>query len=422
MTPFSSEPPYELTAVAAPETGRLAGAREVDMLLVGGGYGGLLTAIELAEAGARVAVIEARGIGAGGSGRNHGQCIPVFRYLDPAILPRKGVGLLAEAGARVFDRIARHGLRCEAVQKGTLSAAYNDRTLTATRAAQAKYAGYGKTERYLSAGEVAELTGTHAFLGGWVHREGGHVNPLGYARELARLALSLGVEVFTDSPMTAFSRRDGRWCIRTPEGEIRAKTVGLTTDAYSTATIPGAVTQGFFPLTSYAVASRPLTAEERASVMPSGMNFGDTHHDPMFFRIDASGRVITGGLQEPGRGSRFDYTAGFMTRRLARIWPVLEDLDWEFMWTGIVSMALDQTPSIQRLDEGLWALSGWSGRGVPTSAALSIAFARTLEDPAAGLDWWPQRQPPRVVAGALLGRMVQLCRGPFNQLRDRIEG
>jgi glycine/D-amino acid oxidase-like deaminating enzyme len=142
----------------------------------------------------------------------------------------------------------------------------------------------------------------------------------------------------------------------------------------------------------------------------------------MFFRIDASGRIITGGLQEPGRGSRFDYTAGFMTRRLSRIWPVLEGLEWEFMWTGTVSMALDQTPSIQRLDEGLWALSGWSGRGVPTSAALSFAFARTLEDPVAGLHWWPQRQPPRVLAGALLGRMVQLCRGPFNQLRDRIEG
>ncbi|MBS7706642.1 NAD(P)/FAD-dependent oxidoreductase [Chelatococcus asaccharovorans] len=422
MTLFSPEPPYGLTAVAAPATGRLTDAREVDILLVGAGYGGLLTAIELAEAGARVAVIEARDIGAGGSGRNHGQCIPVFRYLGSATLPEKGTGLLAEAGAMVFDRIARHGLRCEAVQKGTLSAAFNDRTLATTRAAQAKYARYGKSDRYLDAGEIAELTGTRAFLGGWVHRDGGHVNPLGYARELARLALSLGIEVFTDSPMTAFTRRNGRWSIRTPEGEIRARTVGLTTDAYSTAAIPGAVTRGFFPLTSYAVASRPLTTEERANVMPSGMNFGDTHHDPMFFRIDAAGRIITGGLQEPGRGRRFDYTAAFMTRRLSRIWPVLAGLNWEFMWTGTVSMALDQTPSIQRLDDGLWALSGWSGRGVPTSAALSVAFARTLEDPAAGRDWWPQRQPPRVIARALLGQMVQLCRGPFNQLRDRMEG
>ncbi len=422
MTLFHRDPPYALTAVPAPRTARLTGTRDVEFLLVGGGYGGLLTAIELAEAGARVAVIEAAAIGTGGSGRNHGQCIPVFRYLDPAILPPKGVDVLANAGARVFERIARYEMRCEAVQKGTLSAAYNDRTVTMTRAAQAKYAGFGKSDRYFDAEEIAGLTGTRAFVGGWAHREGGHVNPLGYARELARVAISLGVEVFTDSPMTTFARRNGSWSVRTPDGEIRAKTVGLTTDAYSTGAVPDTVTKGFFPLTSYAIASLPLTPEQRAKVMPSGMNFGDTHRDPMFFRIDASGRIITGGLQEPGRGTRFDYTAAFMTRRLSRIWPVLEGLKWEFMWTGTVSMALDQTPSIQKLDDGLWALSGWSGRGVPTSAALSCAFARTLENPNAGRDWWPERTPSRVIAGGLLGQMVQLCRGPFNQLRDRTEG
>jgi len=422
MTSFHADPPYSLTAPAAPATQVLNGAKQVDFLLVGGGYGGLLTAIDLAERGARVAVIEAGEIGTGGSGRNHGQCIPIFRYLDPQILPPKGVDLLANAGQSVFDRIRRYDVQCEAVQKGTLTAAYNTRTLATTRAAQAKYARLGKSDRYYDAEEIAALTGTRAFTGGWAHREGGHVNPLAYVRELARIALSVGVEVFTRSPMISADRRNGGWTVRTPDGEVQAKVVGLTTDAYSNGAIPKAVTRGFFPLTSYAIASRPLTAEQRAAVMPSGMNFGDTHHDPMFFRIDASGRIITGGLREPGRGTRFDYTSAFMTRRLGALWPILADLQWDFMWTGTVSMALDQTPSIQKLDDGLWALSGWSGRGVPTSAALSQAFARTLEDPAEGLTYWPQRTPPKVIARGLLGASVQLCRGPFNKLRDRLEG
>ncbi|MFT4183613.1 MAG: FAD-binding oxidoreductase, partial [Rhizobium sp.] len=275
---------------------------------------------------------------------------------------------------------------------------------------------------YYDADEVASLTGTRAFRGGWAHLDGGHVNPLAYVRELARLAISLGVEVFSQSPMTAIARNRDRWQVKTPDGEIDARVVGLTTDAYSNGAIPAALTKGFFPLTSYAIASRPLTPEQLSTVMPSGMNFGDTHHDPMFFRIDASGRIVTGGLKEPGRGTNFDYTAAFMTRRLRGLWPVLADLQWDFMWTGIVSMALDQTPSIQKLDDGLWSLSGWSGRGVPTSAALSVAFARTLEDPAAGLAYWPQRTPPQVMARGLLGTAVQLCRGPFNKLRDRLEG
>ncbi|RWR07354.1 NAD(P)/FAD-dependent oxidoreductase [Paenirhodobacter populi] len=421
MTRFEAEPPYALTAVPAPLTPRLTDFREADFVLVGAGYGGLLTAIDLAERGARVVVLEARELGFGGSGRNHGQCIPIFRYLDPEVLPAKGVELLVNAGERVFNRIRRYEMRCEAVQNGTLTAAYNDRTLATTRAAQAKYARFGKSEKYLNAGEVAELTGNTAFLGGWAHRDGGHVNPLAYVRELARVALSRGVDIFTGSPMTGLTRRTGAWHVRTPDGEVRARVVGLTTDAYSTDAIPAQLTQGFFPLTSYAIASRPLTPEQRAVVMPSGMNFGDTHHDPMFFRIDASGRIITGGLREPGRGTRFDYTSAFMTRRLARLYPVLAGLEWDHMWTGTVSMALDQTPSIQRLDDGLWALSGWSGRGVPTSAALSHAFARTLENPTEGQDYWPARTPSRVMARGLLGRMVQLCRGPFNRMRDRLE-
>ncbi|MFT4181532.1 MAG: FAD-dependent oxidoreductase, partial [Rhizobium sp.] len=167
MTAFQSEPPYGLTAPPAPSTKRLSGSLQTDFLLVGGGYGGLLTAIDLAERGARVVVLEAREIGTGGSGRNHGQCIPIFRYLDPGALPQKGAELLANAGTLVFGRIRKHDLQCEAVQKGTLTAAYNDRTLATTRAAQAKYGRLGKSDRYYDADEVASLTGTRAFRGGW---------------------------------------------------------------------------------------------------------------------------------------------------------------------------------------------------------------------------------------------------------------
>ncbi|MFV0245853.1 MAG: NAD(P)/FAD-dependent oxidoreductase [Qingshengfaniella sp.] len=420
MTGSFTEPPYAISAVPAPATGRLTQARTADFILVGAGYGGLLSALHLAERGARVIVLEAAGIGHGGSGRNHGQCIPIYGYLDPDTLPAKGFDLLLNSGALVFDMIRDRGLNCEAAQNGTLMAAYNPRTLRTTRAAQAKYARFGKASAYLGQDEITELTGTRLSSGGWVHPEGGHLNPLAYSRELARIALAAGVEIYTDSPMISYRRDNGTWILRTPEGEARAATVGLTTEAYSTDALPRKLTRGFFLLEGYAIASRPLTPEQRTAVMPTGMNFGDTHRDPMFFRIDAQGRIISGGLREPRRGTDFGYTASFMTRRLSRFFPVLDGLEWDYMWTGTISMALDQIPSIQPLDDGLWALSGWSGRGVPTSAALSQCFARTLEDPRAGLDYWPQRQPPRVLARALLGQLVQHVRGPFNQVRDRI--
>ncbi|MFD2174743.1 NAD(P)/FAD-dependent oxidoreductase [Rhodobacter lacus] len=415
-----TEPPYERTAVAAPPTEALSGAVQVDFALVGAGYGGLLTAIELAQKGANVAVVEAHEVGCGGSGRNHGQCIPIYGYVEAPWVPSKGRDLLVNSSAQVFEMVRRYKMNCEAVQNGLVTAAYNARTLATTKAAQARYARYGKSDAYYSAAELAELTGiASGFLGGWVHKDGGHLNPLGYTRELARVAISLGVRVFTQSPVTSLARKNGAWDLKTPGGEIRARRVGLTTDAYSEQGVPGRVRRGFFPLECYGLASRPLTEAERRAVMPGGMNFGDTHRDPMFFRIDCSGRLITGGLVEPKRGRDFAYTSAFMTRRLAQLWPELAGLSWEHMWSGTISMALDQTPTIRDLGEGLWALSGWSGRGVPTSAALSVAFARTLEDAATGLDYWPHRHPPKVFGGAILGQIVQLCRGPFNQTRDR---
>ncbi len=420
MTAMVFEPPYAASAPPAPETPPLHGAARVDFLLVGAGYGGLLTALSLAGRGASVMVIEARELGHGGSGRNHGQCIPIYRYLDPDRLPKAGFELLRDSGAMVFDTIRRFGIDCEPVQNGTLTAAHDRKGLETTRAVHARYARWGKSGAYLSREEVAEWTGTDRYLGGWIHRDGGHLNPLAYARGLARAAMGLGVRVHTGTPMTGMRRQDGRWLVRTPGGEISAGAVGLTTDIYATGSVPARLRHSVFPLTSYAIASRPLTPAEQRAVLPRGTNCSDTRHDPMFFRIDAAGRIITGGLVELRRGRDPDHTARVMTRRLSGLYPVLEGLTWDHLWTGQVSMALDQTPSIQRLDEGLWGLTGWSGRGVPTSAALSEAFARTLVDPAEGAGYWPASNPPPVLARRMLGLLVQTFRGPVNKMKDRL--
>lgn len=420
MTAISADPPFALSAPPAPETPVLRGTWETDYLLVGAGYGGLLAAIALAERGASVTVIDAHNLGHGGSGRNHGQCIPVYRYLDPEQLPPEGFALLRDSGARVFDTIRRFGINCEAVQNGTLTAAHDARTLEMTRATHARYARWGKADGYLDRDGVADWAGTRAYLGGWVHRDGGHLNPLAYVRGLARAAQALGVRVHTGTPMTGLSHRDGRWVVSVPLGGIAARAVGLTTDAYATAAVPAPLRNSVFPLTAYGIASRPLTAEQHRHVLPRGTNFGETRHDPMFFRLDAAGRIIGGGLVELRRGRDPGHTGRRLAARLARGWPVLEGLEWDHLWTGRISMALDQTPSIQRLDDGLWGLTGWSGRGVPTSAALAEALARTMADPAGGARLWPAANPPAVLARRALGLMVQTFRGPLNTLRDRI--
>jgi gamma-glutamylputrescine oxidase len=56
----------------------LRGSRRHDVVVVGAGLTGLSTALELAEKGMDVAVVEAKSIGWGASGRNGGQVVTGF--------------------------------------------------------------------------------------------------------------------------------------------------------------------------------------------------------------------------------------------------------------------------------------------------------------------------------------------------------
>jgi len=419
--PLITEPPYALTAPAAPVTGALTGAIQADVVLIGAGFSGTITAHQLSQRGLSVVVIEAGDIGQGGSGRNHGQSIPVFGYLNETDLPSEGFALLRDAGQTVFEQISQLGISCEAVQNGWLNAADTSAGLERAKVAHAKYKAMGKAGDFLGPDKVEEYSGMKGFLGGWIHQDGGHLNPLAYVRGLAKAAQDAGARIYTQTPFQQLTRNtDGSWTIVTPQGRITTSKVGFTTNAYGDPAIPQRIRRSIVPMSSYALASAPLTPAQRAAVLPSDINFSDTRRDPMFFRVDASGRIITGGLVELRRGRVSAPTCAQAGRRLTSRYPVLEGLKWEHHWSGTVGISARQRPAIFELDEGVWSLVGYCGRGVPTSAALGRAFAQTLVNRAEGARLWPADPPARIPFARQIGLAVQTMRGPMNKLRDRI--
>ena len=124
---------WEATATEAPATAAVDETSSIDVLVIGGGYTGLSTALHLAEKGVKTAVTEARTIGFGASGRNGGQVNPGFK-LDPdeaeaklgAKYAERSLAFSSSAPDIVFNLIARHKIDCDAVRPGWLQPAHNE--------------------------------------------------------------------------------------------------------------------------------------------------------------------------------------------------------------------------------------------------------------------------------------------------------
>src|SRR5215468_5891014 len=191
---FPLEPSlWAATAPPAPPTPPLAQSARADVCVVGAGYAGLSTALHLAERGVRTVVLEAHEPGFGGSGRNGGQVIPGLKY-DPDDLvamfgAEAGGHLVRVAGGAadtLFGLIARHGIDCEARKCGWIQPAFAAADVPVVERRAEQWQRRGAPVEVIDRDTVRRLVGSPIYHGGLLDRRGGSVQPLSYARGLAR--------------------------------------------------------------------------------------------------------------------------------------------------------------------------------------------------------------------------------------------
>lgn len=370
------------TAAPAPATEPLEQAISAPVCIVGAGYTGLSTAIHLAERGIRSVVLEAEEVGFGGSGRNAGHCTPTFHFHTVERV-RKILGepyasrliqRQADAANLVFSLIRRYGIDCEAVQNGYVQVAHAPDRMAKMEAKAREYGALGKATRVLDKAEVERLTGSPRYFGGWFHPEGGHINPLGYARGLARAAQSLGVEIHTHSAVTGIEPAGTGWRVRTAKGSVLADKVVVGTGAYTTGFWPG-LEKTFRVLTVAVMASRPLGDNVRRTIAPENNTVVDSRGDSFLYKYNKEGRLVTSVFVEGRRGLDPDWTRRLTSEKFKWVLPQLGEIDWDYFWYGDLDMQLRTIPRLFELAPGIVASLGYSGRGVPTGTMMGTVLA-----------------------------------------------
>lgn len=372
---------YRARVPPPPPRPALAGRREADVCVVGGGFAGLNTALGLAERGRRdVVLLEAQRLGHGASGRNGGFVFGGFSRGEAALLaelgPQRAQALYqgtVEAVDLIRRRIRRHAIACDATDAGVIWANWF-RDPAPLRARQRLLADrFGVHWDWLDHEEMAHRIASPRYSEGLFEDNALHFDPLAYARGLAGVAEGAGVAVHEHSPAIGLERQAGGWRVRTPGAEVHARHVVLACGGYL-AGLRREVDAGVMPIATYVMVTEPL-GPRLQEVLRTRAAIYDTRFAFDYYRPLPDTRLLWGG-----RISVFDRkpeaVARLLRRDMLRVFPQLADLRIERAWSGLMSYARHQMPQVGRVDEGLWLAQAFGGHGVaPTTFAGELLAA-----------------------------------------------
>ena len=387
--------PFWLDGLEVPEWPRFTGTASFDLVVAGGGYTGLWTALlaKQRDPDARVAVLEARSVGWAASGRNggfveasltHGEANGEKRWPDEIDqLNRLGMQNLDEIEATVVSS----EWNCDFERTGTLSVATESYQVDELRSARD-----GQSEIFLDRSAVRAQLDSPTYLAGlWSTRSTALVHPGKLVASLATACAEAGVEIFEHSVVRGLDAGSvrGSVVVETKQGSAVAARVALATNAFPA--LLGRYRLHTIPVYDYVVMTEPLSTEQLASIgWGARQGVADLANQFHYYRLSADNRILWGGydaVYHYGGHIRPEYddrTASFETlaRHFFTTFPQLEGVRFTHRWGGVIDTSTRFCAFFGRAKQGRVAYAaGFTGLGV----AASRFAANVMLDHLAGL-------------------------------------
>lgn len=362
---------YLASANAMPERPLLGADLTADVCVVGGGFTGVNTAIELAQRGLSVILLEARRIGWGASGRNGGQLIRGIGH-DVSGFARyvgeEGVRYLQRAGidsvALVGERIREYGIDCD-LRWGFCELANTPAQFLAFQGELESLAalGYVPETRLVAAQDMAQVVGSGVYAGGLVDMGSGHLHPLNLVLGEAAFAESLGVRVFENSPVLELIH-GATVQVRCAGGTVRAGSLVLACNAHLEELEPK-LSGKVLPAGSYIIATEPLSVGVASQLIPQNLALCDQKVGLDYYRLSADRRLLFGGACHYSGRDPVDI-AGYMRPKMLKVFPQLVNTAIEFQWGGKIGITANRFPQVGRLKQypNVFYAQGYSGHGL----------------------------------------------------------
>jgi gamma-glutamylputrescine oxidase len=384
---FASTPPPPLHAP-------LRGEIRADVCIVGGGISGLSAALHLVERGFTVALLEAKHLGFGGSGRSGGQSI--FGY---ASSQEKLENLVGESDARFMWDVALEGMKLqrELIAKHSIACDYiaghmhvgvkarHDAELRAEVETLHQKYDY-RSVRYVEHEELRTIVPSDRYTTGIHDSNSGHLQPYKYTLGLGAAAARAGVRIFETSWVTKLevaANATADNLAHTSAGTVRARHLLIAGNALLGALVP-ALARKLMAVGTYIAATEVLGEERARSLITNNAAVADINWVLDYFRRSADHRLLFGGRVSYSGVDPFD-SARVLKARIARVFPTL-DARIEYAWGGYVDITPNRAPHFGRLAPNVYFLQGFSGHGMVLSGIAGKLVAEAIVGSAGRFD------------------------------------
>lgn len=415
---------YAASAHPAPVHPRLDGALQADVCVLGAGLTGLSTALELAQVGYKVIVLEAERVGWGASGRNGGQVIFGFGCGEGKL-----ERLLGRADARrLFDwslegvrlireRIVRHAIHCD-WRDGHAHVAIRPRHVAELEHWQRELREhYDYPLELWDREQLRARLASDRYLGALYDARSGHLHPLDYTLGVARAASEHGVRICEDSAVLRM-QHGPRPILHTRHGSVQCDFAVLAGNALIKGIAP-ALDRKIMPVGTYVGATPPLGVERARALIRNDMAVADMNWALDYFRLSADHRLLFGG-----RASYSNFQPPnlrpIMRARMRRVFPTMHDVDFEFLWGGVIDISRNRAPHWGRLRDNVYFAQGFSGHGVAATGLAGRVIGEAIRGQAERLDVFARIRHHDFPGGRALRTPLLVAAMAWFKLRDAL--